>query len=293
MKVAIAGSSGFVGSELVRVLRARGDEVWPLVRREPRGNELRWDPAAGTLDPATLGGFDALVSLGGENIAGGRWTPARKQVLRDSRVGPTELLSRTLSSMDRPPGVWVSISGEAFYGNPGDVLVDETHPVGPGFLPELCRDWEAATGSPPGVRVVHARLGVVIGPGGGAIAELKLPFQLGLGGPVGGGRQWMPWIGLHDAARAFAACIDDPGIRGPVNLVHPEPVRQAEFARALATALSRPAFVPTPAFVMKLLFGEMAEEMLLGGKRLAPGVLSARGFQWQQSLAQAVTAAVA
>lgn len=291
MKFAIAGSSGFVGSELVRVLRARGDDVWPLVRREPRDNELRWDPAAGQLDPATLDGFDALVSLGGENIAGGRWTPARKQVLRDSRVGPTQVLSRALAACSRPPRVWVSISGEAFYGNPGDVRVDESHPVGPGFLPELCRDWEAATGSPPGVRVVHARLGVVIGKGGGAVAELELPYKLGLGGPVGGGQQWMPWIGLRDAARAFAFCIDDEGIAGPVNLVHPEPVRQVDFARAYAAALSRPAFMPTPAFVMKLLFGEMAEEMLLGGKRLVPGVLSARGFTWAQSLQEAVAEA--
>ncbi len=291
MKILVAGSSGFVGGHLVAALAARGDEVIRLVRRAPGVGEAHWDPAAGQLDPKVLEGVDAVVSLGGENIGGGRWTEARKRLLTESRVGPTALLSRVMTSMERPPPVWVSCSGEGIYGHRGDTPLPETEPPGDGFLGELCKAWEAATGQPKGVRVVHARLGLVIGDGG-VIEKMKLPFSLGLGGPIGSGEQWIPWVSIHDAARAFIACVDDAALQGPVNLVHPEPVRQHEFARALGVALGRPAFVPTPGFVISTLVGEMGTELILHGKRVVPQVLLDRGFTWQRSLADALLEAV-
>ncbi|MBM4367825.1 MAG: TIGR01777 family oxidoreductase [Deltaproteobacteria bacterium] len=292
MRVLVAGSSGFVGSHLVAALSARGDDVVRLVRRPPGPGEAQWDPAAGTLDPSVLEGIDAVVSLGGENIAGGRWTEARKRVLTESRVGPTALLSRVMSTMATPPAAWVSCSAEGFYGHRGDTPLPESEPPGEGFLAELCTAWEAATGQPPGVRVVHARLGVVIG-SGGAIEKMKLPFSLGLGGPIGSGEQWIPWVSMHDAVRGFLACIDNASLSGPVNLVHPEPVRQREFARALGAALERPAFLPTPGLVIAMLYGEMGTELILHGRRVVPQVLLDHGFQWEHALAEALREASA
>ena len=281
MQIAIAGASGLVGRALVRHLGRSGHAVVRLVRRAAEAeDEVSWDPAVGRIEVGKLATCDALVNLAGENIAEGRWTVARKQVLRSSRLDSTRLLAETMSGGAWRPRVWVNASAVGIYGSRGDEWLDEGSAAGTGFLAELCRDWEAATGpaAVAGVRVVSLRLGVVLSPDGGALAKMLPWFRRGAGGPVGDGQMWVSWIALDELVRVVETALSDPALVGPVNAVSPQPVRQGEFAAALGRVLERPARIRTPGTMLRLLFGEMGEATLLASQRVRPTALERCGF---------------
>lgn len=281
--VAIAGASGFIGSALASSLEESGTRVVRLVRRKARGpGEVSWDPAGETIDERGLEGVDAVVHLAGSNLVG-RWTDRRKREIHDSRVASTRTLASGLARLDRPPHVLVSGSGIGYYGDRGDELLHEGSSPGGDFLARTAQEWEGATApaEKAGIRVVHQRHGPVIGAGGGLIAPMLLPFRLGVGGVLGSGRQWVSWISLHDAVEAIRFAIATPGLRGAVNAVAPEPVRNADLTRALARELRRPALIPAPAFALRLLFGEMADAMILVSQRVAPDRLRDAGFTFR------------
>jgi len=284
MKVAVTGSSGLVGGALVPVLRANGHDVLRLVRRAPRAkDEARWDPESGEVDAAALGSVDAVVHLAGENIAGGRWTEARKALLRSSRVGPTGLLARTLAGLKRKPRVLVSASAIGYYGNRGDTWVRETDAPADDFLGRLSVEWEAAAepARKAGIRVVHPRIGVVLSPAGGALGKMLLPFKAGLGGVVGPGTQYMSWITLDDLLGALHHLLDRADLEGPVNASSPGPVTNAVFTKTLGRVLGRPTVAPAPAFALRLAFGEMADAALLSSTRVRPERLQASGYRFR------------
>jgi hypothetical protein len=284
MHVVVSGSRGLVGSALVPFLTTGGHRVTRLVRGEPAGpDETAWDPARGLVDASRLDGVDAVVHLAGENIAAGRWTPARKAEIRRSRVDGTRALCEALARLPNPPRVLVSASAVGYYGDRGaEVLTEESGP-GNGFLTEVCREWEAATApaSRAGIRVVTLRFGMVLSPCGGALRKLLLPFRLGVGGRLGDGRQFTSWIALDDAVGAIHHALCEESVRGPVNAVAPGPVSNAEFTRALARLLRRPALLPVPAFAARLAFGEMADALLLAGARVLPARLQASGYRFR------------
>lgn len=279
MKVAVTGSSGLIGSALVAQLR----DCAKLVRRDPRpgSNEIKWDPERGLIDRAALEGLDAVVHLAGENIAG-RWDEGKKARIRDSRIKGTALLSDALAGLSQKPKVFVCASAVGYYGDRGDEVLTEESPPGSGFLAEVCRLWEAATepAAKSGIRVVNLRIGIVLSKDGGALARMLTPFKLGLGGPIGSGRQYMSWIDLDDLIRIISYVMEAESLSGPVNAVAPNPVTNAEFTRALGRALSRPAFLPLPAFAARLAFGQMADELLLASARVRPEKLLSSGFQF-------------
>lgn len=280
MKIAMTGASGLIGSAVSRMLRSAGHEVLPLVRRAPRPCEVRWD-SAGDMDLSPLEGFDAVVHLAGENIAAGRWTQRRKASLMASRVEATRRLVVALLRLGCPPRAVVSASAIGWYETGRPETLDESAPPARTFLGRLVSEWEAQLepARRAGVRTVALRFGVVLSPTGGALARMLPLFRLGLGGPLGHGRQPVSWVSLEDAARAAAFAVQS-SIEGPVNVVAPHPLEQREFAAALGRALRRPAFLPTPAWVLRLAFGEMAESLLLSGARVAPARLLAAGFQF-------------
>jgi uncharacterized protein len=279
LRVLLAGASGLLGTQVVAFLQTAGHDIVQLVRRAPTAGQVRWNPAAGELDPAALDGVDALISLSGENVAEGAWTAARKQALLQSRLQVTELLSASLARCTTPPRVWLSASAVGVYGNTGDALATEESARGGGFLAELCERWEAAAVAPPGTRRVLLRLGVVLSARGGALARMVTPFRWGVGGPIGGGQQFFPWVGMDDAVYAMHHALHDEAVSGPVNIVAPASTRQADFAAAMGKALSRPAIAPLPGFVVRALFGQMGEEVLLAGQHVAPAILAPR-FHW-------------
>ncbi len=285
LRVALSGSSGLVGSQLAAFLTTGGHAVRPLVRRPPRpGTEELWfDPARGEIDARGLDGCDAVVHLAGESVAAGRWTAARMRRIRDSRVVGTRTLSDALARLERPPRVLVCASAIGFYGDRDDERLDESSAGGAGFLAETCAAWEAASESAErtGLRVVRLRIGVVLAAGGGALARMRLPFALGLGGRIGSGRSWMSWIALDDVVGAIHFALFDPTLRGPVNVVAPEPCRNADFARTLAAVLRRPALLPVPEPVVRLALGEMGRELLLASARVEPAQLLAAGFPFE------------
>ena len=285
MIVAVTGSSGLLGSALVSSLEAGGHGVVPLVRREPRPGEdvLRWDPASGAISPPGPAIGDAVVHLAGESIAGGRWTLAKKQRIRESRVGATRRLIETLTRLAKPPAVLVCASAIGYYGSRGGEVLSEESGPGVGFLADVGREWEAASAAAilRGIRVVTLRLGIVLSPAGGALAKMLMPFRLGLGGVIGGGAQWMSWIALDDAIGALRHALATDALRGPVNAVAPTPVTNAEFTRTLGRVLGRPTFVPMPAFAARLALGEMADELLLSSQRVMPVRLQATGFTFR------------
>ncbi len=283
LHVAVTGASGLVGRHLCAFLSTGGHRVTRLVRRRPAGpDEIEWEPAAGRADLAALDGVDAVVHLGGANIGEGRFTEARKALIRDSRVDGTRVLALGLARLARPPGVVVSASAVGYYGNRGDTPLDEASAPGEGFLPEVCRAWEAAVGPIAArSRVVLARLGIVLSPAGGALARLLMPFRLGAGGRVGSGRQFMSWIGLEDAIGAIHFALGAGALAGPVNVVAPAPVTNAEFARTLARVLGRPALLPLPERAVRLAFGEMGEALLLASQRVRPRRLEEAGFRFR------------
>jgi uncharacterized protein len=282
--VLVTGATGTVGRTLVPFLRARGFNVRTLGRGGlPGPDAFRWDPARGEVDPAALGGLSAVVHLAGENVAGGRWTPARRRAILGSRVTGTRALLNALSSRtDRPP-VIVSASAVGYYGNRGDELLTEESPAGSGFLAGVCEAWEkeAAAAEAIGMRSVRLRIGVVLDRDGGALRRMLPAFRLGLGGRLGPGSQWMSWISGGDLAGMIETAIRRGDWRGAFNAVAPEPVTNARFTALLAAALHRPAFLPVPTAALRLLFGEMARETLLSSARAIPARATSHGFVWR------------
>ena len=279
--VAIAGASGFVGSALARYLTSEGAEVRRIGRRSSRGVDFHWDLHAGLLDPAALDGADAVVNFAGATIAQ-RWTREHKQEILTSRLRSTEVLAKTMAAVRSPPTVFLSTSAVGFYGSRGDELLDESSGPGTGFLVDVVQQWErAATPAiDAGVRVVHPRMGLVMHPDGGVLAKLLPVFNVGGGGKIGSGRQWMSWIGMHDALRALEFLMVTDALRGIVNVCAPNPVTNAQFSHALGEALHRPALATVPEFAVKLMFGEMGEETLLSGQRVSPNCLLGAGFRF-------------
>ncbi|MDQ3150399.1 MAG: TIGR01777 family oxidoreductase [Actinomycetota bacterium] len=295
MRVVIAGSSGLVGTALVPLLRQGGHDVIRLVRRRPTAPDERgWDPPSGRLDDDALEGADAVVNLCGVGIGDKRWSGEYKQQLRDSRVVPTEVLATAVAERGVP--VLLNASGANYYGDTGDRTVDENDPPGDGFLSEVCRDWEAATAAAQdgGARVVIARNGVVISPSGGLMGRLRPIFALGLGGRLGSGRQYMPWISLEDVVGVIRFALEQESIRGPVNAVGPVAATNAEFTRALGDALHRPAVLVVPELALKAARGtELAEELVLTGPRVHPTVLEKHGYPFAHpTIGAALRAAV-
>ena len=246
------------------------------------GDGIPWDPEAGVLDPARLSGVDAIVHLSGESIAGSRWTAKRRERLRSSRIRTTRLLAETLARMNPRPSVLVQASAVGYYGDRGEEVLNEASGPGSGFLADLCRDWEAASmpAQDAGVRVARLRMAPAIGRQGGMLAALLPLFRLGLGGPLGSGRQWMAWISLDDLLAIVERALGDGAMRGSINATAPEPVTNAAFTRALGRALGRPAFLPAPAFALRLALGAMADEMLLASQRVVPEALLRAGFRF-------------
>jgi uncharacterized protein len=288
MRILVSGASGLIGRAVTRKLRERGDSVVPLVRRE-ESEGILWNPQSGRFDAAGAEGADAAIHLAGESIASGRWSSARKKAIYDSRVNGTRLLCERLAKLGRPPRVLVAASATGFYGDGGEIEQNETSSPGRGFLAEVCRAWESACGAArsKGIRVVNLRIGLVLAPDGGVLARMLPIFKLGLGGRIGDGRQWMSWITLRDLVRIVEFALADETLAGPVNAVTPNPVRNSEFSRALARSLRRPALVAVPAVLLRAAAGQMAEELLLGGARVVPSVLTGHGFRFEESCLEA------
>jgi hypothetical protein len=286
LRVAVTGASGLVGSRLVPFLTTGGHEVMRLVRRKPeRPDEIRWDPASGEIDKASLEGIDAVVHLAGESIASGRWTERRKQRIRDSRVHGTETMSRAIARLQRPPKVLVSASAIGYYGDRGSTVVDEDSEPGSGFLAEVCLAWEAATqpAVDAGIRVVNPRIGIVLAADGGALAAMLPAFRLGGGGRVGSGRQWMSWIAIDDLIGVLHECVVDDTLSGPVNAVAPSPVTNRELTKTLASVLHRPSILPVPGAAIRTLLGEMGDHLLLSSTRVRASRLEAASFEFQHA----------
>ena len=287
LRILVSGASGLVGRALVPFLTTQGHEVVRLVRGSARGpNEVAWDPAwaGGLLDLSRAGRIDAVVHLAGAGIADARWTDSRRREIRDSRVRGTRLLAEALARLDQPPRVVVGGSATGFYGATGETVVDESAPPGAGFLAGVTQAWEEAWAplAGRGTRLVFLRTGVVLSPAGGALAKLLPAFRLGLGGPVGDGRQWWSWISIDDLAGVIGHALRVEAVRGALNAVAPEPVRSGDFAAALGAVLRRPAFLPAPAWALRLALGRgLADEALLASQRVRPGVLAATGYRFR------------
>lgn len=293
-RIAVTGSSGLIGMAMASALARDGCEVIHLVRHDPdpKLHEARWAPQTGQIDADTLEGVDAVVHLSGRNIASGRWTAANRRAIWDSRVPATERFCQSLAQLQRPPKVLVSASAIGFYGDRGDEWLDETSEPGEGFLASLVLRWEKATqpAIDAGIRVVNPRLSTVLSPLGGALAKLLLPFRLGLGGPIGDGRQWWSWVSIDDVVGAIRHLLGEPALRGPVNVASPNPVTNRQFARALGSVLGRPAAVPFPRLAVKIAFGQMGDEVLLASARAKPDRLIQSGYRFQHPTLEAALA---
>jgi hypothetical protein len=285
MRVAVSGSTGLVGSEVVTVLSAEGHEVVRLVRHAPAPGEktVRWDPEAGVIDAGGLEGCDAVVHLAGENVGAGRWTAARKVTIRDSRVKGTRLLCDALAGLALPPKTLVCASAVGYYGDRGEEVLTEESPPGAGFLPDVCREWEAASAAAArkGIRVVALRIGMVLSPKGGALARMLPLFRAGLGGVLGSGKQYVSWVALDDLTGIVLHALSREELRGPVNAVTPRPVTNRELTEALGKVLSRPTLLPVPSFALRLAVGEMADPLLLASTRVAPRRLEETGYRFR------------
>lgn len=286
MKILISGSSGLVGAALKSYLLGKGHQVYSLVRR-PSENSMHiyWNSTKQQIEDNSLEGLDAIVHLAGESIANNRWNDSVKQKIRDSRVDGTKTLCDALANLKCPPQVLVTASAIGFYGTQVETPVDEDAPKGNGFLADVCAEWEAATkaAKDKGIRVAHSRFGVILSPKGGALKKMLLPFQMGLGGKIGSGKQIMSWVALHDVVRAIDHIIQTKSLVGPVNVVSPRSVTNKEFTKTLGKALSRPTLFPMPAFAAKLAFGEMADELLLSSVDVKPKALLESGFTFEKS----------
>ena len=284
MRILISGASGFIGNAIRPALAAAGHTSAALVRRAPAGDEVQWNPGQ-PLDPQKLAGFDAIIHLAGKSISG-RWSEKFKREVRESRVLGTQTLATAAAESYRKTGLprtFIAASATGHYGNRGDEELTEDSRPGSGFLPEVCEEWESASrpAAEAGIRLANLRIGVVLAQHGGALQAMLPAFRLGLGGPIGDGRQYMSWITLDDVVGAFLFALTNDGLHGPVNAVAPQPVRNTEFVHTLGKALNRPAFFPLPAFVVRTLFGEMGEALLLGSARVRPTKLEAAGYQYR------------
>ncbi len=282
MKVVIAGGSGFLGQALAGSLAADGHQVVVLSRASSQG--VPWTPnGQGGPWAAALDGATAVVNLAGESIAGGRWTTMRKRRILESRIQATESLVAAIRGASAPPSVFVSASAVGYYGPRGDEVVTEQTPAGSDFLAFVCRNWEteAARAASDHTRVVCIRSGLVLERDGGALPPMLPPFWLGVGGPVGSGRQFWPWIHRADWVAMVRWALDTPAVKGPLNVTGPVPVTNREFARALGRAMHRPAFMPAPAFALRLLLGQMADALVLSGQRAVPAEAERLGFKFR------------
>jgi uncharacterized protein (TIGR01777 family) len=281
--VLVTGSHGLIASALIPRLRADGHRVARLVRGAPEGgDDLRWDPDAGTIDVRGLEGIDAVVHLAGAGIGDKKWTPARKQSILESRTRGTALVASALAGLDRRPGVLLSGSAVGIYGNRGDEVLTEASAPGEGFTSEVCTAWEAATApaEAAGIRVAHLRTGIVLAAHGGALGRMLTPFRLGLGGRMGNGHQYMSWIAIEDHVGATVHLLG-ADVAGPVNLTAPNPATNAEFTEALGSALHRPTKLPTPMLPLRALYGgELVQSLLLDGQRALPRALEASGYEF-------------
>ncbi|MFE2329698.1 TIGR01777 family oxidoreductase [Streptomyces sp. NPDC059385] len=283
MRIAVTGSTGLIGSALVRSLREDGHEVVRFVRRAPAaGDEARWDPARGHVDPEALAGCDAVVGLAGAGIGDHRWTAAYKKEIRDSRVLGTAALARAVAALDEPPRVFVVGSAVGYYGDTGDRVVDEGAPAGTGFLPSVCVEWEAAAAPArkAGIRTAFARTGLVVAGEGGAWGRMFPLFKAGLGGRLGDGRQYWSYISLRDEVAALRHIIDTPSLEGPVNLTAPEPLTNREVTAAMGRVLRRPTLLPVPAVALRIALGELSSDVL-GSQRARPKRLLESGFEFR------------
>ncbi|HEV3419545.1 MAG TPA: TIGR01777 family oxidoreductase [Candidatus Acidoferrum sp.] len=300
MKILITGSTGLVGTALTQDLQRVGHTVCRLIRpgttTQSIGNtqsfDVNWNPATGELGGAAVGA-DAVVNLAGASIAGGRWTPQRKDLLRSSRVDTTRALVQALAKMSARPRVLVSASATGYYGNRGDETLTEESQPGTDFLSGIAKEWEseALKAEALGIRVVRARFGVILSKQGGALPQMIRPFQFGVGGKIGTGKQWLSWIALDDVIAILRLAVENANITGPLNVISPQPVTNADFTKILATALHRPALFPVPAYALRLIFGEMAEALLLSSQRVLPYQLQKLNYQFHHpDLAAALTA---
>ena len=283
MKVVVTGGTGFLGSALVNRLRHDRHDVTVLTRNPRAPGEVQWNPAVARGPwTSTIDGADAVIHLAGAPIAEGRWTERRKAAIRDSRVESTNTIVAAIASARRPPGVLSSGSAIGIYGDRGDDTVTEETPPGSGFLAAVCVEWERGTlAVPPATRLVLLRTGVALDRSGGALPMMAMPFRFFAGGPIGSGRQYVSWIHRDDWVELTCWCVATAAVSGPLNVTAPNPVTNREFARTLGRVLRRPAFIPTPAFALRLALGEMADEMLLSGQRVLPAKALAHGFTFR------------
>jgi uncharacterized protein (TIGR01777 family) len=282
-KILVSGSSGLIGAALIPALKSGGYDITCLVRgTASRRDQIQWDPAQ-PLVPESVSGFDAVVHLAGESIVG-RWTEGKKRRIRESRVKGTLHLAEALAQAPQRPRVLISASAIGYYGDRGDEVLREDSASGAGFLPEVCREWEDATepATKAGIRTVQVRFGLVLSQHGGALQKMLSPFRLGVGGNMGNGRQWWSWIDIDDLVGAVQHVIKTETLRGPINVVGPNPLTNAEFTKTLASVLSRPALFPMPAFAARLVFGQMGDELLLASQRVEPAKLLASGYVFQK-----------
>ena len=284
-RVLVSGASGPIGTALLPALKEAGAHVTRLTRGSStpsQGQEIIvWDPAQ-PISPNAVSGFDAVIHLAGESIVG-RWSEKKKEKIRDSRTAGTRHLAQSLSQAKIKPKVFVCSSAIGYYGDRGEEVLTEDSAPGQGFLPDVCREWEAATrlAADAAIRTVQIRTGIVLSPKGGALGSMLTPFKLGVGGKIGSGKQWMSWIDVQDMAGGILHVVNNDALSGPVNMVAPTPVTNSEFTKTLASVLHRPAIFPVPSFVVKTLFGEMGETILLGSQRVQPSQLLASGYPFR------------
>ena len=285
MKILITGGTGLVGTALTQKLRARGDTVGFFVRGQKpvRPDDVPWNPSTGEMQLDRVEAADAIVNLAGASIGDGRWSDKRKRELVESRVDLTRNLIANLARLHKPPHTIVSASAVGYYGDRGDETLTEQSAAGSDFLAQLASDWEAAAmkGEELGARVAIARFGIILSKKGGALPRMLFPFRVGVGGKLGSGRQWMSWIALEDITGAIMAILDNPSLRGPMNLTAPNPARNIEFTKALGKTLHRPTIFPVPAFILKSILGEMGESLLLSSQRAIPEKLTRAGYKFQ------------
>ncbi len=283
LRIVVSGASGMVGTALTQFLSGAGHEVQVLVRRHhTKENDIFWNPNGSEIDKGSLENVDVVIHLAGENIGAGRWSASRKRKIMESRMRGTKLLSETLASLKNPPKVFISSSAIGFYGNRGDEILTEESPAGEGFLTSVCKAWEDATepAKNAGIRVVNIRTGIVLSAKGGALPKMVMPMLMGAGGVIGSGKQWMSWISLEDLVGIFQFAIYNDKLSGPVNATAPWSATNKAFTRILGYVLKRPTFAPLPGFVVKILFGEMGEALLLEGQQVKPEKLTQAGFEF-------------
>jgi len=284
LKIVISGATGLVGTALTAFLMGGGHSVWTLVRKTPGtgSSEIFWDPTRKAVDKTALECMDAVIHLSGENIGAGKWTPERKQKILNSRVDGTRFLAETLASLQHPPRVLLSSSAVGFYGDRGEEVLSEESPVGKGFLTDVCKAWEEACepARKAGIRVINVRTGIVLSSLGGALSKMLPPFLMGGGGVIGTGDQWMSWVSLEDLVGLFHFLIYAEGLSGPVNATAPEPLTNRDFTKVLGKVLKRPAFFPLPGFMVKAVFGEMGQSLLLEGQKVLPIKITRAGFSF-------------